>query len=158
MPRRYPETPVVAVGVLLLDRKDGRDHVLLIQRGRPPNAGRWTVPGGGVEVGETIEEAALRELAEETGLGCTLGPVVEILDRVSRDADGRVEYHYVILDLLGTGPTGALRAASDCADARWVPVDALGDYDTTDGLEPVIHRAVEMRTRGEAGPYRLTER
>jgi len=157
MPRRYPDAPVVAVGVLLLDRRDGRDHVLLIERGRPPNAGRWTVPGGGVEVGETLEQAALRELREETGLGCTLGPVVEILDRVSRDGEGKVEYHYVILDFVGSRPTGTLAASSDCADARWVPVDELHDYATTDGLEPVIRRAVEMRDRDERGPYRLSE-
>jgi ADP-ribose pyrophosphatase YjhB (NUDIX family) len=154
MPRRFPDAPVVAVGVLLLDGP----RVLLVQRGRPPSVGRWTVPGGGVEVGETLEEAALRELLEETGLACTLGPVVEVLDRVLRDGDGRVEYHYVILDFLGEQPTGTLRAGSDCADARWVEVDALGGYDLTDGLEPVIRRAVEMRARGERGPFRLTDR
>ncbi len=155
MSRRYPETPIVAVGVLLLD-DDGR--VLLIQRARPPNVGRWTVPGGGVEVGETLEEAAARELREETGLTCTLGPVVEILDRVMRDADGRVEYHYVILDLLGSAPRGTLAAASDCADARWVALDELAGYDTTDGLEPVLRRAHAIRTSNAAQPYRHTER
>src|SRR5215468_7563747 len=137
MPRRHPEAPVVAVGVLLLDG----DCVLLVQRARPPLVGRWTVPGGGVELGETLEEAALRELTEETGLGCALGPVVEVLDRVVRDVEARVEYHYVILDFLGTAPVGTLRAGSDCADARWVAIDELRDYDTTDGLLPVIARA-----------------
>jgi 8-oxo-dGTP diphosphatase len=154
MPRRYPELPVVAVGVLLLDG----DRVLLVQRGRPPQVGRWTVPGGAVEIGETLEEAALRELAEETGLGCTLGPVVEVLDRVVRDGDGRVEYHYVILDFLGTAPTGALAAASDCADARWVPIAELDAWDTTDGLAPVVRRALAMRDAGERGPHRETDR
>lgn len=157
MARRYPEAPIVAVGVMLLDRRDGRDHVLLIKRARPPHAGRWTVPGGGVEVGETLEQAALRELSEETGLSCRLGAVVEVLDRVQRDADGKVEYHYVILDLLGTDPVGTLAAASDCADARWVPVGSLGDYETSDGLEPVVKRALELRDRPERGPYRLSE-
>lgn len=154
MSRRYPERPVVAVGVLVLDG----DRVLLVQRGRPPQAGRWTVPGGGVEVGETLEEAALRELAEETGLGCTLGPIVEVLDRVVRDGEGRVEYHYVILDFLGTAPTGRLGAASDCADARWVPLAELDRYETTDGLVPVIRRAQAMRDGGERGPHRETDR
>jgi mutator protein MutT len=145
---------VVAVGVLLLDG----DRVLLVERGRPPNVGMWTVPGGGVELGETLEEAALRELREETGLACTLGPVVELLDRVMHDADGKVEYHYVILDFLGTQPTGTLAAASDCADARWVEIAKLGEYRTTDGLMPVIERARAMRDAGERGPYRDTER
>jgi ADP-ribose pyrophosphatase YjhB (NUDIX family) len=154
MPRRYPEAPVVAVGVLLLDG----DRVLLVQRARPPQVGRWTVPGGGVEVGETLEEAALRELAEETGLGCTLGPVVEVLDRVVRDGAGRVEYHYVILDFLGTAPTGTLQAGSDCAAARWVGVDELAGLETTDGLAPVIARARQLRDGAAAGPYRETDR
>jgi ADP-ribose pyrophosphatase YjhB (NUDIX family) len=154
MPRRYPEAPVVAVGVLLLDG----DRVLLVQRGRPPQVGRWTVPGGGVDVGETLEEAALRELREETGLGCTLGPVVEVLDRVLRDEAGKVEYHYVILDFLGTAPTGELQAASDCADARWVAIGELGTYETTDGLLPVIERARAMRAAGAPGPHRETDR
>jgi ADP-ribose pyrophosphatase YjhB (NUDIX family) len=154
MPRRYPESPVVAVGVLLLDG----DRVLLVQRGRPPQVGRWTVPGGGVEVGETLEEAALRELGEETGLGCTLGPVVEVLDRVVRDGDGRIEYHYVILDFVGSAPTGTLRAGSDCADARWVPVAEIDRWETTDGLAPVIRRAQAMRDGGVHGPHRQTDR
>jgi ADP-ribose pyrophosphatase YjhB (NUDIX family) len=158
--RRYPSAPVVAVGVLLLDRPDGddgQDHVLLVQRGRPPQVGRWTVPGGKVELGESLEEAALRELAEETGLACTLGPVVEVLDRVLRDGEGKVEYHYVILDLLGVRPTGTLRAGSDSTDARWVPVAELARWDTTDGLEPVVRRAIELRD-GAPGPHRATER
>ena len=153
MSRRHPSRPVVAVGVLLLDG----DRVLLVQRARAPHIGRWTVPGGGVEVGETLEAAALRELREETGLACTLGPIVEVLDRVVRSSDGRVEYHYVILDFLGGAPTGELRAASDCADARWVRVDELDQYETTDGLAPVIRRARAMRDGGERGPHRETD-
>ena len=162
MPRRHPETPVVAVGVLLLERDGDKERVLLIKRGRPPHVGRWTVPGGGGEIGETLEEAAARELLEETGLTCRFGPIVEVLDRIVHDADGRIEYHYVILDLLGDEPSGELRAGSDCDDARWVGLDELGRYDLTDGLEPVIGRARRMRDtaleRGEAGPWRETAR
>jgi mutator protein MutT len=152
--REYPAAPVVAVGVLLLDG----DRVLLVKRARPPGAGRWSVPGGGVELGETLEEAAARELREETGLDCALGPIVEVLDRVLRAPDGRVQFHYVILDFLGGAPTGTLRAGDGCADARWVPIADLTAYSTTDGLLPVIARARAMRDRGEAGPHRASER
>ncbi len=140
--------PVVAVGVLLLDG----ERVLLVKRARPPGVGLWTVPGGKVELGETLEAAALRELREETGLSCTLGPIVEILDRVVRDDSGAISFHYVILDFLGSVPTGTLRAGSDSTDARWVPIAELGQYPLTDGLETVIARA-----RTATGPYRTTD-
>jgi mutator protein MutT len=152
MSSRYPARPIPAVGVLLLDD----DKVLLVQRAKPPHVGRWTVPGGKVELGETLEAAALRELAEETGLSCTLGPVVEIFERIVRDRDGRIEYHYVILDFLGTAPTGTLRAGSDSTDARFVPVAALGEYDLTDGLADVIAHAVAVRAGERRGPVRAT--
>jgi ADP-ribose pyrophosphatase YjhB (NUDIX family) len=153
MGRAYPDAPVVAVGVVLLDEND---RVLLVRRGRPPSVGRWTVPGGGVELGETLEAAALRELAEETGLACKIGAIVEVLDRVIRDAAGRIEYHYVILDFVGTQPTGTLRAGSDSDEARWVSLAELAALDTTDGLEPVVRRAIEARRRG-GGVIRITD-
>jgi mutator protein MutT len=149
-----PTRPIIAVGVLLLDG----DRVLLVQRAKPPAVGRWTVPGGKVELGETLEEAALRELREETGLQATLGPVVEILDRVLRDDAGAISYHYVILDFLGSAPTGTLEAASDSADARWVAFDQLASYPLTDGLRAVIDRARAMAAQNAPGPVRATER
>ncbi len=149
-----PERPVVAVGVLLLS-DEGR--VLLVQRGRAPGVGLWTVPGGKVELGESLEVAALRELKEETGLACRLGPIVEVLDRVVRDPDGAISFHYVILDFVADQPEGDLRAGSDSTDARWVALTELDQYPTTDGLAPVIERAVEMRKRGLAGPHRVHE-
>jgi mutator protein MutT len=151
--RRYPERPIVAVGVLLLDG----DRILLVQRAQPPQAGCWTVPGGAVEIGETLEQAALRELGEETGLGCTLGPIVEVLDRVVHDQAGRIEFHYVILDFIGSAPTGELGCGTGCQAVRWVGVAELDDYPTTDGLLPVIRRALAMRDRGEPGPWRGTD-
>lgn len=149
-----PTRPLVAVGVLLLDG----DRVLLVQRAKPPAVGRWTVPGGKVELGETLEEAALRELAEETGMSATLGPVVEILDRVVRDEAGAISYHYVILDFLGSDPQGTPVAASDSLDARWVALADLDSYSLTDGLRAVIDRARAMQSSSALGPVRATER
>ncbi len=139
---------MVAVGVLLLDG----DRVLLVKRAHPPQVGRWTVPGGKVELGESLTDACLRELAEETGLRCRLGPMVEVLERVVRDDSG-ITFHYVILDFLGSDPQGTLAPGSDSLDARWIPIADLERYETTDGLTPVIERAVEMLARGERGPY-----
>ena len=147
--RAYPDRPVVAAGVVLLDG----DRVLLVRRARPPNAGRWSVPGGGVAAGETMRAAAARELAEETGLSAHLGPIVELLERVVRDALGRVEYHYVIVDFLGTDPAGVLRAASDASEARFVAIAELSAYDTTDALRPVIERARAIRAGAALPPY-----
>ena len=145
-----PTRPVVAVGVLLLHE----GQVLLVQRARPPQVGRWTVPGGKVELGETLEAAALRELEEETGIVCTLGPLVEILDRVVRDDEG-IAFHYVILDYLGHSPRGAVRAASDSMDARFVPFDELHLYPLTDGLDELIARV--RAADGPLVPHRVTE-
>jgi ADP-ribose pyrophosphatase YjhB (NUDIX family) len=145
--------PVVAVGVMLLDG----DRLLLVKRARPPAVGKWTVPGGKVELGESLEAAALRELEEETGLRCTIGPLVEVLDRVVRAPDGTIEFHYVILDFLGSAPTGTLHAGSDSADARFVPISELGSYDVTDGLAPVVARALVLRDTQPPGPIRANE-
>lgn len=142
--------PTVAVGIVLIEN----DRVLLIQRGKPPGQGRWTVPGGKVELGESLEAAALRELAEETGLRCTLGPIVEVLDRVVKNFDKQVEYHYVIIDFIGTAPVGQLQAASDCADARWFHLDEIAGLDTTDDLLPVLTRALGSVHDAETGIVR----
>lgn len=149
-----PERPVVAVGVVVIDD----DRVLLVQRAKPPSVGRWTVPGGKVELGESLEEAALRELLEETGMTATLGPLVEVLDRVVRDDDGRIAYHFVILDFVGSDPRGTLCAASDSLDARFVPLAELDDYPLTDGLREVIARAKAAQAGETVMPYRATER
>jgi 8-oxo-dGTP diphosphatase len=154
MAREFPELPVVGVGVVLLEG----DRVLLIRRGRPPHAGRWSIPGGTVDLGETLRQAALRELAEETGLDAKLGPIVEVLERITPPSEedpnrpGRPRYHYVIIDFLGTAPTGTLQAASDAAEARWVPIAELDRYDTTDGLTPVIERARALRDHPSLAP------
>jgi ADP-ribose pyrophosphatase YjhB (NUDIX family) len=160
MSRRFPARPIVAVGVVLLDDggPGGGERVLLVRRGHPPAEGAWTIPGGAVEVGETLEEAARRELREETGLAATLGPIVEVLDRVLQSADGRVAWHYVIIDFLGTAPEGTLAAGTDARDARFVPLDELPAIATTTGLAAVVARARALRAGAGPAAHRSTDR
>lgn len=140
MAREYPALPVVAVGVIVL--KDGL--VLLVKRAAEPARGKWSVPGGTVELGETLREAAAREVKEETGLDVDVGPLVEVVERVLHDDDGRIRYHYVILDFAARYIAGELAAASDALEARWVPLDELENFDTTEWLDRVIRKAVEL--------------
>lgn len=122
--REYPPRPIVGIGVVAF--KDG--HVLLVRRGHPPNLGTWALPGGAQELGETAEAAARRELAEETGI--EVGPLYLAgqADSIRRDADGRVRYHYTIIDFAGAWRAGEPMASSDVSAAVWAPLDALGPY------------------------------
>ena len=145
-PREYPDAPRVGVGAVVLEG----ERVLLVQRGRPPSQGKWSLPGGLVHLGERLEDAVRREVTEECGLAVRVLDICGVIDRVVRDAAGggdRVRYHWVIVDYVAEPTGGTLRAASDAADARWVPLSELGGYDTTDGLADMIHRAVAMERR-----------
>jgi ADP-ribose pyrophosphatase YjhB (NUDIX family) len=125
MRREYPQAPLVGVGAVVVNR--GR--VLLARRGHEPLKGEWSLPGGALELGETLEQGIAREVREECGLAVVPQAVVEVLDRIVRDEDGRVRFHYVLVDFLcrvdgipaGAGPgEPALIAASDCLEASWV--------------------------------------
>jgi 8-oxo-dGTP diphosphatase len=139
--REYPDYPRVGVGAVVLDG----DRVLLIQRGGTTLPGKWSVPGGLVELGETTREAVCREIQEECGLHIELIDVCGVLDRVVKDAAGRVRYHWVLVDFLAVARGGTLCAGDDAADARWVPIDEVTTYDTTDGLMDMIERARALR-------------
>jgi ADP-ribose pyrophosphatase YjhB (NUDIX family) len=125
-------TPVVAVAAIVFDA-EGR--VLLIERGIPPGAGLWTVPGGKLEGAETLAQGVAREVREETGLVVEVGPLACVVERMSDD------HHFVILDYLARVIGGSLGAASDARDARFVPPEELGTLPLTDGLVAVLERA-----------------
>ena len=146
MSREYPDSPRLGVGAVILDG----DRVLLIQRGGTTLSGKWSIPGGLVELGETTREAVCREIGEECGLEIDLVDVCGVLDRVVRDPDGRVRYHWVLVDFLAVARGGTLCAGDDAADARWVPIDEVETYDTTDGLMDMIRRAIALRERVNA--------
>ena len=141
--RRYPRRPILGVGAIILDR----DRVLMVERGRPPLQGYWSLPGGVLETGETLAEGLRREILEETGLEIHPRGVVEIFERIMRDAAGRPEYHYVIVDYLCRVTGGTLCAASDSAAAVWVPRRALGRLKITEGTLPVIEKAFRNRAK-----------
>ena len=141
MSRRYPERPVVGVGAIILD--GGR--VLLVERGKEPLKGVWSIPGGALDAGEPLAEGVRREAREELGLEIEVGELVEVFERITRDAKGRVEYHYVLADYLCTVTGGTLRASDDAADARWVGRSELAELPLTAGTAKVIEKAFRLR-------------
>ena len=144
MSREYPDYPRVGVGAVVLHA--GR--VLLVKRGRPPGLGRWSLPGGLVELGETTVEAARREVAEECGIAVRVAGVAGVVDRVIRDDRGRIQYHYVLVDYLAYAESDAICAGTDAADARWVPTEDLHALDVTEGLRDMIERAMALASGG----------
>jgi ADP-ribose pyrophosphatase YjhB (NUDIX family) len=143
MGRSYPSRPVAGVGAILLDG----DQVLLVRRGRPPQEGLWSIPGGAVELGESLTEAVEREVREECGLESRAVELIEVFERIIRDEAGRVEYHYVLMDYLCELTGGVLRAGDDAADAAWTPLARLPEIPITGGTPAVIQKAVEARDR-----------
>jgi 8-oxo-dGTP diphosphatase len=138
--RAYPARPVVGVGAVVVDG----DRVLLVRRAHPPLQGEWSLPGGAVEAGETLEAAVSREVFEETGLQVDVGPVAGVVDRIHRDEAGRVEYHYVVIDYLCRARGGQLACASDASDARWVAVAGLDAFNLTESASRIIDKALEL--------------
>ncbi len=139
MKRDYPDRPIVGVGAVIVDA--GR--VLVIKRGVEPLKGRWSVPGGAVELGETLREAIAREVLEETGLVIEAIEVLEVFDNIYRDPEGRPQYHYVLIDFVCRMTGGVLQAGSDVSEAAWVRPEELSALQMTPNTERVIRKALK---------------
>jgi 8-oxo-dGTP diphosphatase len=149
MKREFPEHPWVGVGAVIIEpdrKKDAR--VVLVKRARPPIAGQWSIPGGALEVGELVRDGAVREAREETGLIVEAGDLLGVYDRVLRDAEGRVQYHYVLVDFLCRPVGGELLAASDAAEVRWFTRKDLPALGMPDDTLEVIQRGFDRSERG----------
>lgn len=151
MRREYPDAPIAGVGaVIVAEDRAGGQRVLLIRRGQEPLKGEWSLPGGAVELGETLEEAIRREVLEETGLAIEPVQIVEALDRIARDDAGRVRYHYVLVDFLCRVTGGAVLerpvvCATDALEAHWAGPNEL------EGLTPVTLKVIQKAWRMAAG-------
>jgi len=135
--REYPESPIVGVGALIVE--DGR--VLLVKRGHPPLKGEWSVPGGAVEIGETLREAAAREACEETSLTVQVMDLLGVYDRVLRDPEGRTLYHYVLIDFLCQRVQGEALAAGDAEQVRWYTPEEAANLPLAEDTAEVIRLA-----------------
>lgn len=139
MKREYPEGPVTGTGVIILD--EGR--VLIIKRAFEPSKGRWSIPGGVVELGEKVRDAAKREVHEELGLEVEIKDVVDVLDNVVYEGE-RIKYHFVLVDFWAVVKGGQLRLSHECLDAQWIRRDELDDYDVTKGARRAIEKVFLM--------------
>jgi 8-oxo-dGTP diphosphatase len=142
-PRLYPSRPIVGVGAVIIE--DGR--VVLIKRRYEPLAGQWSLPGGTLDVGETLEAGVAREMLEETGLEVEVGPVIDVFDRILLDADRKVRYHFVLVDYLCRPRGGTLAAASDVTDAVYAHPDNLAEFKLTPKAEEMIRKGFDLWRR-----------
>lgn len=134
--REYPTSPVVGVAAMIFSD----ESILLVKRGNEPAKGRWGLPGGVVELGETVKEAVAREVEEETGILVRPVELLDVFNSIIRDDEGRVRFHYVLCEFLCENEGGDLKASTDVSDARWVPLIELSSIDMSRGTRQFISR------------------
>lgn len=143
MTREFPEHPLVGVGSIIIEH----DRVVLVKRAHPPIQGHWSIPGGVLEVGEMVREAAIREAREETGLIVEPGELLGVFDRILRDPEHRIQYHYVLIDFLCRKVGGELHAASDATEVRWFTSEELPTLNLAEDTLDVIRKGFEKLRR-----------
>jgi ADP-ribose pyrophosphatase YjhB (NUDIX family) len=143
MNREFPELPLVGVGAIIIEG----NRVVLVKRAHPPIQGHWSIPGGVLEVGEMVREAAVREAGEETGLIVEPGELLGVYDRILRDPKQRVQYHYVLIDFLCRAVGGELLAASDATEVRWFTREELPTLNLAEDTLDVIKKGFEKLGR-----------
>jgi len=134
--RLYPKQPIVGVGAVVLSN----GKILLEKRKSEPEKGKWSIPGGLVELGESVEDTVIREVKEETGLDVEKPEHIEVVDNIVRDDNGNVKYHFVIIDYLAKLKGGTVKAASDAEELRWVTLDEVEKYDLTKTFRAFFQR------------------
>jgi len=140
MQREFPELPLVGVGAVIIENSIGDSRVLLVKRAHPPLQAQWSIPGGVLEVGELVRDAAIREAREETGLLVEPADLLGVYDRVLRNAEQRVQYHYVLIDFLCRRVGGELLAASDAAEVGWFTREELPALSLAEDTLDVIRK------------------
>src|ERR1700719_4688990 len=143
MQREFPEVPLVGVGAIIIEG----ERVVLVKRAHPPLQAEWSIPGGVLEVGELVREAAIREAREETGLFVEPGELLGVYDRILRDPEQRVQYHYVLIDFLCRAVGGELLAASDATEIRWFTREQLPILNLAEDTLDVIRKGFEKLGR-----------